>query len=250
MHVIAIGTAVHEKNHAFIRENDMPWWTISWLDKGSLTFTRILKAGRLQARVDAPSLIVIPPRTGYQVTGPRACETWAFIAPPSRWREWLDLPERLPGIRTLEQPNACLAPAFAILREVGDDFLLRDNAMERILLLARPARRLHPLVAAALAHLEADLGAAHDLRQLSRAAGGSRSRLAELFTAEVGAPPMAWLERRRIESASALLLATARSITDIADEVGFANPFHFSTRFRALTGMSPSRWRRNPCTWS
>jgi AraC-like DNA-binding protein len=29
-------------------------------------------------------------------------------------------------------------------------------------------------------------------------------------------------------------------------EVGFANPYHFSTRFRALTGLSPTSFRRRP----
>jgi AraC family transcriptional regulator of arabinose operon len=60
---------------------------------------------------------------------------------------------------------------------------------------------------------------------------------------------MAWLERRRLETACTLLLGTARSIQEIAAAVGFANPFHFSTRFRRLIGRPPSAWRRSPGPW-
>lgn len=245
MHVFAIGQACHPDSHQFDRGSDFPWWTVSWLAQGQVTFTRNLRS----TTINAPALISIPPCTPYHVQAPSVHETWIFLRPPTHWIEWLDLPELLPGIRvrSIDDPRA--ADAVRDLHGSAGDALLRDNACERLLLLARSTSQRHQLTSAALDTLEGDLAHPHTLTSLARRAGGSRSRVAEVFTHDLGIPPMRWLERRRMEAACSLLLATSRSVQDIADEVGYPNAFHFSTRFRALVGTSPSQWRKSPAPW-
>jgi len=43
--------------------------------------------------------------------------------------------------------------------------------------------------------------------------------------------------------AKKLLKNTGLSVKDIAEQVGFPDPFHFSKSFKALTGISPSQYR-------
>jgi AraC-like DNA-binding protein len=57
---------------------------------------------------------------------------------------------------------------------------------------------------------------------------------------------MQYRDRRRMELAKRLLLTGNLRIKEIAHEVGFVNPYHFSRRFRELTGQSPRDYRRDP----
>lgn len=42
------------------------------------------------------------------------------------------------------------------------------------------------------------------------------------------------------------LLAEGRRVSEVADELGFADPFHFSRRYKRFYGMAPSEARRSP----
>ena len=63
------------------------------------------------------------------------------------------------------------------------------------------------------------------------------------FRRRTGLAPGAWRQRRLLERARRDLLVTARSVQDIAHELGYANPFAFSAAFRRATGVSPRAWR-------
>jgi hypothetical protein len=54
---------------------------------------------------------------------------------------------------------------------------------------------------------------------------------------------MRYLTRRRIERAQDLLRAANLTITEVCLLVGFSSLGSFSSRFRALVGESPSRYR-------
>jgi AraC-like DNA-binding protein len=61
------------------------------------------------------------------------------------------------------------------------------------------------------------------------------------FRRTYGETPRAWLSRRRMERALALLRSTKRSITDICFAVGYSSTTSFSTAFVARFGVQPSR---------
>ena len=82
-----------------------------------------------------------------------------------------------------------------------------------------------------------------DLETIAEAAGLSMSRLSHLFKEQAGTSVQKFLESQRIARAKQLLEFTPRSVKEIAQDVGYDNPFYFSMRFRAATGKSPRGWR-------
>lgn len=83
-----------------------------------------------------------------------------------------------------------------------------------------------------------------DLDALARAAGYSRYHFARSFREVYGETPARYLTSRRIERAKDLLRATTLSVTEICHLVGFSSLGSFSARFSAMTGMSPTEYRK------
>ncbi len=64
------------------------------------------------------------------------------------------------------------------------------------------------------------------------------------FKQSFGIPPHRYHISRRIERAKALLAEPARSVTEIALELGFSETSSFSAAFRHMTGITPTEYRR------
>lgn len=96
----------------------------------------------------------------------------------------------------------------------------------------------------AIAHLEANLGRPLRIAAAARAAGIPHNRLLRLFHRHLATTPLAWLQRRRAETAAHLIRATDRPLGSIAAEVGLPDRQHFNKVIRRLLGVPPSRLRR------
>jgi AraC-like DNA-binding protein len=81
------------------------------------------------------------------------------------------------------------------------------------------------------------------LEALARAAGLSRSALAKRFNHYVGAPPIEYLGRWRMQVAGRLLDEGA-TIADAAARVGYESEVTFNRAFKRLVGIPPGAWRR------
>ncbi|MGH9192189.1 MAG: helix-turn-helix domain-containing protein [Acidimicrobiales bacterium] len=79
--------------------------------------------------------------------------------------------------------------------------------------------------------------------ELARRAHVSRGYLNRLFRAGFGLSAAAALERARCARAESLLLRTDLTVESIAHQCGFADPSHFSHRFKAIHGASPRAYR-------
>lgn len=79
--------------------------------------------------------------------------------------------------------------------------------------------------------------------ELAKAAGLSRSAFAERFTGLVGAPPMRYLTRWRLQLAAVRLRESPRSTAQVAYEVGYESEAAFSRAFKKAFGLTPSAWR-------
>lgn len=99
-------------------------------------------------------------------------------------------------------------------------------------------------IASALEHMHRGLEKPHAVDDLARAAGLSRSQFCLLFRKGTGLSPKEYLERRRMDLAAFYLKNSAMQVSQIASAVGYAEPFYFTNRFRAVHGMSPSRYRQ------
>ncbi|MDP3086107.1 MAG: AraC family transcriptional regulator [Rubrivivax sp.] len=103
-------------------------------------------------------------------------------------------------------------------------------------------------VGPALSALHERPARAWTLEELARAAGTSRSVLAERFQSLVGTPPMQYLTQWRMLLAANLLCRSSAPLTRIADEVGYRTDTAFSRAFRREFGMPPASWRRSRLT--
>ncbi|MEI7435987.1 MAG: helix-turn-helix transcriptional regulator [bacterium] len=81
------------------------------------------------------------------------------------------------------------------------------------------------------------------LEDVAQAAHLSADHFGRLFRQKTGASPMARLQALRIEQACRLLDQPGLRIHEVAEHVGFTDPFHFSRTFRAKTGLSPRAYR-------
>src|SRR5205823_5432191 len=124
------------------------------------------------------------------------------------------------------------------------------NALEEVLLVAAGEvaedGRLpfDPRVRTVLETLSRDLTAEHSIEELAAAVFLSPSRLAHLFHEQTGQTVAETLRQLRLRQAARLLRHSSRSVQEIAAEVGFHCPFHFSRRFRHSFGVSPREYRQ------
>jgi AraC-like DNA-binding protein len=82
-----------------------------------------------------------------------------------------------------------------------------------------------------------------DLDQAARHAGLSVFHFLRVFARVLGVTPHQYLVRSRLRHAARLLAEGARSITDVALDVGFADLSNFVRTFHRIAGMSPRAFR-------
>ena len=149
-----------------------------------------------------------------------------------------------------------LAPAFrAVVEESASDGEFADAgtaavtgwlvtlASRALLAVPRHDRPRHSAVARARQLLDDEPDQPWTVTELADACGVSRSRLAELFRAEVGLPPYEYLLERRVERAAELLATTPYRVSDVAVQVGFSSRVQLARHFRRLRGVAPQDWR-------
>ena len=104
------------------------------------------------------------------------------------------------------------------------------------------------IVGAALRSMHTSPAQPWTLEELARAAGTSRSVLAERFQLLVGSSPMQHLAQWRMLLATNLLCRSNAPLARIAEEVGYQTDTAFSRAFRREFGSPPATWRRSQST--
>jgi len=100
-----------------------------------------------------------------------------------------------------------------------------------------------PVIARALQFIHEDPTRAWTVETLARQAGASRASFARRFSQLVGETPMTFLKNWRLAMAADLLCQPGETVGTVADKVGYANPFAFSTAFKRTRGISPKDFR-------
>ena len=132
--------------------------------------------------------------------------------------------------------SASLARAIAVLRRAGDR--PAETIGTRSGCLARwQIQRI-------TTYIDEHLDTTVRTGDLAVLLGLSVSHFSHSFKQTVGIPPLAYVARRRIEAARAMMLRTNEPLTRIAHLYGFCDQSHFSRTFRRETGMAPQAWRR------
>jgi AraC-like DNA-binding protein len=81
------------------------------------------------------------------------------------------------------------------------------------------------------------------LDAFAREAGLSRAHFFRLFESTIGVPPKVYLNVVRMERAVDAVLNQSESVGDISQQLGFAEPAHFTRFFRNHSGVSPREFR-------
>ncbi|HUC86635.1 MAG TPA: AraC family transcriptional regulator [Candidatus Acidoferrales bacterium] len=82
------------------------------------------------------------------------------------------------------------------------------------------------------------------LTEIAETVGLSAFHFHRRFTEVFGITPKHLLLECQIYAAKNDLLSGEKSLVDIASSCGFAHQSHFTSRFKQVTGFTPTRWRR------
>ena len=83
------------------------------------------------------------------------------------------------------------------------------------------------------------------LRDVCTRMGIEASGLCRIFKRYQGISPYQYILRRRMSLAAQELIHTGGLIKEVAERLGYADPYHFSRVFKSVHGISPARFIRN-----
>lgn len=150
----------------------------------------------------------------------------AHHAPVAHWRA------RLESVLAISHTAESVAAFLNLLTQMLAPQM--ESVEKEELWLAR-ARRM----------MEENLSAPLDLKLMAREVGMSQESFRKRFNVQTGVPPARYRAQKRIEAAQVLLLQTNLTLRAVADSLGFADEFHFSRRFKQLTGKTPRAFRHD-----
>lgn len=101
-----------------------------------------------------------------------------------------------------------------------------------------------PWLLQACRRLESDLAAPIDWDQFAHSLGLSAGMFRKLFTQSMGVTPHRYRTAKIIDRACHLSVEEHKLGKEIAIELGFATEQHFSRRFKEITGLTLSQFRR------
>ena len=236
-------------------------WSLQLVCQGQLE----LAWGESVEVCHAGDIVVIPPQASSVHRAAEGTsyyeEFWFHFAGSSRWLQWLDW---VPGLsspvvsRGTGPDNALTELAENIFALNGTVDRLQQQLQEVMfeqLLVRQRMRQGAETVDRASDHAEVAKGFILErlfnplsLEDIARHCRLSPSHLSEVFKAATGVSPMQWRERERLNRAGELLLNPSLKVAEVATLVGYDDYRHFTKRFKATTGLTPSDYRRGVLT--
>lgn len=174
---------------------------------------------------------------------PHRFQNCRFLAPPLR-REMTELARQLAAeLRTREAGYKSMSVAL-LLRMI----VRLSRACTQ---LTAPGPQTLLGISRAITFIENHFEQPLRIEDLAARAGTCARSLQRHFLLALGASPVEYVNRLRVQKASELLLETDMNIAEVADAVGIDDSNYFSRLFHQLAGTSPSgyrhSWRQIPC---
>jgi AraC family transcriptional regulator of arabinose operon len=241
-------------------DNWRPGGTEDWLLIYTVSGVGYVGSGEYHTTVTAGSVVLYSPSTPQEYgtfsdTGSWHI-LWAHFQPRESWRLWMQWPEQAPGLTILQLQDLHIRESVeqALMDCIHSSrhFLpnhqeLAMNSLERAILWVDAAcapRKLDARIRKAIHILAHRLTQPFSLDQIARDCGLSPSHFLTLFREQLRITPRQYLENMRMERAALLLRNTNLSVTEIAEQTGFSEPFYFTNRFRKKFHQSPSMFRK------
>ena len=121
--------------------------------------------------------------------------------------------------------------------------LLRHLHQDGAALPDLPHDQGHALVDACMQYVYDHITEIHSVEQLCTRFHISESYLSKTFSRVLHTPPASFIRLIKMKSAEQLLKTTTLSISEIADQLGFSSPYHFSNLFKSYYRLSPKHFR-------
>ena len=86
----------------------------------------------------------------------------------------------------------------------------------------------------------------YTIEKLAASMHYSPDHFTRLFKKFTGKTPRDFIVQTRIEAAKSLLLLSEFSISEVAEQLGYSDLFHFSRQFKEKCGCSPNTYRKMP----
>jgi AraC-like DNA-binding protein len=101
------------------------------------------------------------------------------------------------------------------------------------------------LIAPAISYIEENLSlSTPENAHLAALCGISTVYFRKIFTKKFGMPPVKYITHLKIQKAKGLIIGDHSSMAEVADACGFLNIQHFSRVFKAVTGLTPTEYKR------
>ncbi len=185
---------------------------------------------------------------------------WSHFLPRPHWMEWLQVSERVHGLRrtNIQEQGLRQRIETVFVRMLHDlrsstrfqsDFAA--NALEEILICVaqyEASIRPHALdtrVDAVLQRINARYRESVTIDELAHEVSLSPSRLSHLFKEQVGNSIIEMLLSMRLHQTERLLKYTSLHLAEIAKEVGFQSASYCSRQFKYHYGLSPLAYRQH-----
>ena len=142
-----------------------------------------------------------------------------------------------------------LLPLMELLRDPAANSQIQANIEFQKLLvdlyLAKCSRREedYPLLERLLIELKENPRRWWTVREMAEMCNLSDDQLRRIFLRRTGVAPKLYADRLKLNQAASLLTDSEKSVAEIAAEFGYMDQYHFSRRFKAVMGMSPTRYR-------
>lgn len=240
-----------------------PAGTRDWLLTFTMNGVGCYRLGEHAYLCQAGDIMVLEPGAMHDYATVYEAQPWEFywvhFLPRPHWVEWLQLPERTLGLRSVTVDDTVLKRRIerAFVRLLHDlrasthfQIDLAANALEEILLCiaqhnarARPYT-LDPRIDTILQRLSTNYCEPVTIATLAQQVSLSPSRLSHLFKEQVGCSIIETILSIRLHQTERLLKYTALHVGEIAQAVGFQSASYFSRQFKARYGLSPEAYRQ------
>lgn len=262
LHLVAGATAIAEYGPLdfFInRPNGMPGFIISLTVSGR---GKVFE-GADAFEVTEGGLLLFPPNIAhYYGRSPKYKSwhhRWVYFRPRTNWVNWLRWPNPIRGVGRLSVGNGELFAEFDGLFQQIDQahraksFTAEElamNLLERLLIRCfevTPENRLLHIderIKLACQYITSHLNERDGLDDIARLVFLSPSRLSHLFREQTGVSILCWREDQRLALAKHLLKTTRKSMSAIAELVGYRDQLYFSRIFSKRVGISPRAFRK------